>query len=33
MGFKILETLGLVEESKKLREDMQYNFLFEHVNE
>jgi len=33
MGFKILETLGLVEESKKLREDMQYNFLLEHVNE
>ena len=33
MGFRILETLGLEEESKKLREDMQYNFLFEHINE
>ena len=29
MGFRILETLGLEEESKKLREDMQYNFLFD----
>ena len=33
MGFSILETLGLAEEAKKLREDMQYNFLFTHHNE
>ncbi len=29
MGFRILETLGLEEEAKKLREDMQYNFLMD----
>ncbi len=29
MGFKILETLGLEEDAKKLREDMQYNFLMD----
>lgn len=33
MGFRILETLGMKEESDRLREDMQYNFLFQHVNE
>ncbi len=32
MGFKILETLGYEEEAKKLREDMQYNFLLEQIN-
>ncbi len=29
MGFRILEALGLEEEAKKLREDMQYNFLMD----
>lgn len=29
MGFRILHELGLVEEEKMLREDMQYNFLME----
>jgi len=33
MGFSILETLGLTEEAKKLREDMQYNFLLAHHKE
>lgn len=29
MGFRIVHELGLVEEAKTLREDMQYNFLME----
>ncbi len=29
MGFMILHELGLLEEEKTLREEMQYNFLFE----
>jgi len=29
MGFSLLESLGLNDEASKLREDMQYNFLFE----
>lgn len=33
MGFKLLEALGLEEEAKRLREDMQYNFLMENIAE
>ncbi len=33
MGFRILQELGLEKEAKNLREDMQYNFLFEKLKE